>query len=796
NKNTSKKKENGSKQIYSIITFALAILWFCIAIINVEGLWGIIRSFLFGIFGVFNFIYPVLLLVTTVLIALEKANKRTRMKLIQALVILLFISSALGVMQMESTGFHFENYFNEIKFAYEHDGVFGAGALGALIGGIFMLLTGGSHIASLIIIFLILFVLLMLAFNLTLSHLYNGVKKPVKKIGEVTEEKINDYSERIETRFEEKKEQRKDKQKDIDINLGPDPVQSDEPLFIDMIRKENEAKAETEPVDLDAIIKNSVDKNEVKDKSEKKKTVKEPDVKEENDQAEEEQAPYIYPPIDCLALPKSGNTADFESELKSNAEKLVETLRSFNVETRIVDIAHGPAVTRYELQPAAGVKISKITGLADDIALNLAASGVRIEAPIPGKAAVGIEVPNKSRNAVTLREVIDQDEYKNNKSRLMIGLGKDIAGNFVYCDIAKMPHLLVAGTTGSGKSVCLNSMIVSILFNASPDEVKLVMIDPKQVEFNVYNGIPHLIHPVVSDPRKAAGTLGWAVTEMLRRYKLFSESSVRDISGYNSVCEGEGKDKLPQIVIFIDELSDLMMAAPGEVEDSICRLAQMARAAGMHLVIATQSPRVDVITGLIKANIPSRIALSVSSSTDSRVIMDTTGAEKLLGNGDMLYYPVGIAKPIRVQGCFLSEKEVESVVKFIKKQASDVYDEEVKKEIDKQTAALGAGKKSSASSSSGDESNEEKDDMYEAAVEAVVEAQSASTTLLQRKLKLGYARAARIIDQLEENNVIGPYEGSKPRRVLISKQQWYEMSAMQSDEPVQESIQDIDDSDI
>ena len=800
NKKPARKNEGGNKQLYAIILFAAAILWFCFAIIDAESVWGIIRTFLFGVFGIFNFVYPVILLITAVLIALEKNTKGARSKIIQTSVILLFISSALAVMQMEQPiGFRFDDYWLAIKDAYEYYSVeqylTGSGALGAVIGGLFMLLTGGSHIASLIIIFLILFVLLMIIFNLTLSHLYNGVKKPVKKIGEVTEEKFTDYSEKIETKLEERKEQKKERQKDIDIDLGPDPVKSDEPLFIDMIKKEaekeNEVKQE-EPVDLDAIIKNSVEKDEVKEKPEKKKAIKEPAVTEETD-TEEEKPPYIYPPIDCLAVPKSGNTADFESELRNNAEKLVETLRSFNVETRIVDIAHGPAVTRYELQPAAGVKISKITGLADDIALNLAASGVRIEAPIPGKAAVGIEVPNKSRNAVTLREVIDQDEYKNKKSRLMIGLGKDIAGNFVYCDIAKMPHLLVAGTTGSGKSVCLNSMIVSILYNASPDEVKLVMIDPKQVEFNVYNGIPHLIHPVVSDPRKAAGTLGWAVTEMLRRYKLFSESSVRDISGYNSVCEGEGKDKLPQIVIFIDELSDLMMAAPGEVEDSICRLAQMARAAGMHLVIATQSPRVDVITGLIKANIPSRIALSVSSSTDSRVIMDTIGAEKLLGNGDMLYYPVGIAKPIRVQGCFLSEKEVESVVKFIKKQASDVYDEEVKKEIDKQTAALGAGKKASAASSSGEDSAEEKDDMYEAAVEAVVEAQSASTTLLQRKLKLGYARAARIIDQLEENNVIGPYEGSKPRRVLISKQQWYEMSATQSDKPVQESLNDTDD---
>ena len=480
--------------------------------------------------------------------------------------------------------------------------------------------------------------------------------------------------------------------------------------------------------------------------------------------------------MDCLNLPKNNNTAGFENELKQNANKLVETLKSFGVETRIVDIARGPSVTRYEIQPAAGVKISKITNLSDDIALNLAASGVRIEAPIPSKAAVGIEIPNKNRQSVTLREVIDTSAYKNAKSKLTVALGKDITGEFVYSDLVKMPHLLIAGTTGSGKSVCLNSMIVSILYNASPDEVKLLMIDPKQVEFTIYNGIPHLLVPVVSDPRKASGALAWAVTEMLTRYKTFSENAVRDISGYNSICESQGKKKMPQIVIFIDELSDLMMAAPNEVEDSICRLAQMARAAGMHLVIATQRPSVDVITGIIKANIPSRISLSVSSQVDSRTIIDSVGAEKLLGNGDMLYYPVGIPKPIRVQGCYLSDKEVENVVTFIKNQEQSVYDDDVMKEIDRQAANTG-GKKKDVSSPETDEDSPA-DEMLPKAIEAVIEAQSASTTLLQRKLKLGYARAARIIDELESRGIIGPYEGAKPRKVLISKQQWYEMNAL------------------
>ncbi len=501
------------------------------------------------------------------------------------------------------------------------------------------------------------------------------------------------------------------------------------------------------------------------------------DMKTEEQTDEIEKKAYEKPPLTCLAAPKNTRNLKYEDELKANATKLVDTLKSFGVETRIVDICRGPSVTRYEIQPAAGVKISRITNLSDDIALNLAAGGIRIEAPIPNKAAVGIEVPNKNRATVTFREIVDTEQYKTAKSKLNVALGKDIAGNCTYADLAKMPHLLVAGTTGSGKSVCMNAMIVSILYNATPDEVKLLMIDPKKVEFTVYNGIPHLIVPVVSDPRKASGALAWAVTEMLTRYKMFSDNNVRDISGYNSICESIGQKKLPQIVIFIDELSDLMMASPHEVEDSICRLAQMARAAGMHLVIATQRPSVDVITGLIKANIPSRLSLKTSSQIDSRTIIDTAGAEKLLGNGDMLFYPVGIAKPIRIQGCFLSDKEVETVVDFIKGQEQSAYDDEVMQEIERQAAS--DKKKGGGAASASDEDNEsEADEMIPKAIEVVVDSQMASTTLLQRKLKLGYARAARIIDNLEERGIIGPYEGAKPRKVLISKQQWYEMNAL------------------
>ncbi|MCQ2479595.1 MAG: DNA translocase FtsK, partial [Clostridia bacterium] len=437
-----------------------------------------------------------------------------------------------------------------------------------------------------------------------------------------------------------------------------------------------------------------------------------------------------------------------------------------------------------------GVKISKITSLSDDIALAMAATGVRMEAPIPGKAAIGIEIPNKARATVSLREIIQTPEYETqvSKSKLAVAIGKNITGESIICDIAKMPHLLVAGTTGSGKSVCLNSMIVSILYNSTPDEVKLLMIDPKQVEFTVYNGIPHLLVPVVADPKKAAGALGWAVTEMLKRYKMFSEKNVRDIKGYNRMVRAEGGELMPQIVIFIDELSDLMMAARKEVEDSICRLAQMARAAGMHLVIATQRPSVDVITGVIKGNIPSRIALSVSSQVDSRTIIDQSGAETLLGNGDMLYAPIGVSKPVRVQGCFVSDSEVENVVNFIKAQKDGeiTYDDSVNEAIEMNAKEVGEKKKVVVSGDS-DDGDEGGDEMLPKAIEVVVESQMASTTLLQRKLKLGYARAARLMDSLEERGIVGPFEGSKPRKVLISREQWMEMNALGNASPARET---------
>ena len=477
--------------------------------------------------------------------------------------------------------------------------------------------------------------------------------------------------------------------------------------------------------------------------------------------------PYRKPPFSLLRQGKGQNAAN-EGELKANAQLLVDTLASFGVQTRIVDISRGPAVTRYELQPSAGVKISKITGLADDIALNLAAAGVRIEAPIPNKAAVGIEVPNKSVSVVTLREIVDSEPFLSAKSKLTVALGRDIAGNIALADIAKMPHLLIAGSTGSGKSVCINSIIMSLLFQAVPEEVRFLMIDPKVVELGVYNGIPHLLVPVVTDPKKAAGALSWAVTEMLKRYKLFADNGVRDLKGFNHLAERtEGLEKMSQVVIIIDELADLMMAAPNEIEDYICRLAQMARAAGMHLIIATQRPSVDVITGVIKANIPSRIAFAVSSQVDSRTILDMGGAEKLLGRGDMLFNPIGSAKPVRVQGCFVTDEEIEAVISFIKSDATADYDPQIVKEIDSHVPA--SGKKGSSSAASDSSSGgESEDEMLMAAIEFVVEAGAASTSLLQRRLRLGYGRAARIIDEMESRGIVGPSEGSKPRKVLLT----------------------------
>ena len=490
---------------------------------------------------------------------------------------------------------------------------------------------------------------------------------------------------------------------------------------------------------------------------------------------------YQPPPLSCLAQPRGHGTAPDRGEEELIARKLVYTLDSFGVQVELVGRSRGPSVTRYELRPAEGVKISKITSLSDDIALRLAATKVRIEAPIPGKPAVGVEVPNRVRAIVSLRELVDSDSYRKGagKSKLTVALGKDIVGDLVCADLAKLPHLLIAGTTGSGKSVCMNALILSLLYNASPGDVKLLMVDPKQVEFNVYSGIPHLLVPVVSDPLKAAGALGWAVNEMEKRYTRISEQNVRDLDSYNNIAAMQDDlEHMPKIVIFIDELSDLMMVAPSDVEDSIQRLTQKGRAAGIHLVVATQRPSVDVITGVIKSNLPGRIALSVASQIDSRTIINSAGAEQLLGNGDMLFSLNGGNNAVRVQGCFVSDPEVQKVVNFVKAQdqSEEGYDSAVWEEIERNAAAAGRGKKKGGGAEPG-EGADESDPMLPKAVEVVVAAQLASTTMLQKKLSLGYARASRLIDLLEDKGIVGPPEGSKPRKVLVSHAQWQEYLA-------------------
>ncbi len=794
--NTSKKTSSNRQKnvdradairVTEIATVAVSVILFCLAIVSGNGVWNVLHNVYVGIFGMFAaIVLPLLTIVVTVIFSAkgDDAYGYTA-KIVEAFVMVFILATFIHVVK-NSTGDVFkETIINSYKSAsFEFNG----GFIGAVLG--WLLLTLGK--APAVIISVVLFIVdLLLMTGLTIFQFVAGAAKPAK----VTYEKVAPA-------IEERIERRRMNKENIDVPLDTQPPEeenkkpksrkkkaasSDEEMtkvpkeIIDEINRENSniemlknatgRKEEKKPKSIDEIVKDaSEDKpNEKKaDKSESFTVSKEAMESGVND--------YKLPSVELLSLPNKKSTADISGELKENAQRLIETLRSFNVNATITDISRGPTVTRYELKPAAGVRISKITNLADDIALNLAATHVRIEAPIPGKAAVGIEVPNTVKNTVSMRELIDTPEFYEQRSLLSAGIGKDIAGNCVYCDIAKMPHLLVAGTTGSGKSVCMNSIITSILYRAKPDEVKFLMIDPKQVEFSKYANIPHLLVPVVTDPRKAAGALGWAVSEMLQRYQKLSQVGVRDIEGYNKyVQKHEDMESMPKICIFIDEFADLMMAAPKEVEDSVCRLAQMARAVGMHLVIATQRPSVDVITGLIKANISSRIALTVSSQIDSRTILDAAGAEKLLGHGDMLYNPIGASKPLRVQGCFISDEEVEALCDFVKNQGESQYDEEIAKEIE---AKAVQDKKSSPFEDDGDA--EQLDVLFDKAVDIVLETGTASTSFLQRKLSVGYARGAKIIDQLEEKGIIGPANGSKGREILINRQQWLEMQAYSS----------------
>ncbi len=509
---------------------------------------------------------------------------------------------------------------------------------------------------------------------------------------------------------------------------------------------------------------------------------------------EEVKPVYRFPPIELLKY-AANNGGDGTNEMRENTRRLNETLESFKIKAHIINVTRGPSITRYEVELNSGERLSRLTSSADDIALSLGASGVRVS-PVPDKiSVVGIEVPNRSVNTVSLREVIESNAFSGAKSKSSFAVGKDIGGTAIVGNIAKLPHMLIAGTTGSGKSVCMNSIIISTLYKASPEEVKLIMIDPKMVELGIYNGIPHLLIPVVTDPKKAAGSLQWAVTEMMRRYKAMSDVGVRDLESYNSIVESQetGAVKIPQVVVIIDELADLMLVAAKEVEESICRIAQMGRAAGIHLIIATQRPSADVITGLMKANIPSRIAFAVASAMESRIILDTQGAEKLVGRGDMLYAPIGSGKPRRVQGCFVSDPEVEAVANYVKSNFNNTYDQEVMEEIEKKAAQTGNSKSVTTASEPEPNADEmEGDEMLPAAVDVILETGQASVSMLQRRLKLGYARAARIVDEMEERGIVGPFAGSKPRDILVTKEQW---EAMRTGGTAQLSIDDMEDND-
>lgn len=771
-------------RIISIIIFAFSVLFFFVAVIPGENFWNDVHNVYIGLFGwMASIVFPLLSLIYSFLVQKTKSSKKMIAEPICIVLIVLFISAFIYIVRAKSGVPFLDTCKSEFADAPY---VFNGGFFGAVIGWLFMTL---GKAPAVVVDLLLIIVVIMLLSKVTVNQFFKNTTKPVRAVVEKATPYIEERRERRrmnnidiplddEPPVQDEKSKKKAKtkvQKAQDVEETEEPADDYSKLIaeINETTSKNKQNRETpKKKSIDDIVKTASEENAEKPNEEKTEPVPEFVVTEEDMQKEVKE--YKLPSVDILKTVKHKSAKDVSDELKNNAELLVETLASFGVQAEITDISRGPTVTRYELKPASGVRISKITNLSDDIALNLAAVNVRIEAPIPGKAAVGIEIPNTVKNSVSMREVIDSADFNRQKSLLSAGLGKDIAGKTVFCDIAKMPHLLIAGTTGSGKSVCMNSIIVSILYRANPEEVKFLMIDPKKVEFSKYENIPHLLVPVVTDPRKASGALGWAVSEMLERYQKFSDTGVRDIEGYNRYVEKhEDMKPMPKIVICIDELADLMMAAPKEVEDSICRLAQMARAAGMHLVIATQRPSVDVITGLIKANISSRIALTVSSAIDSRTILDSSGAEKLLGMGDMLYSPIGSNKPLRVQGCYISDEEVEKLCEFIKNQGESEYSEKIQKEIESKAAQ----DKTSTKFTDGGESGENLDPLFDDAVDVVLENGKASTSFLQRKLGVGYSRGSKIMDQMEDKHIIGPAEGAKPRKILINKQQWIQIKA-------------------
>ncbi len=787
-----------TRQLHSVIWFAIAIFLMFVVFIPGENIWTHLHEFMFRIFGFTAYFYPFLLGAVAIIFATDKLSSNINAKITESIILVVLIGAFIAVCSTKASQLKAEdfNFGTALLEAWGLEHKLGGGLLGTLIGIPISLAFGKT--GAIITLVLLIFVFVMIITGTHLIALFKALAKPAKA---VSEQASNAFAERAlreaENREKPKKELKIIKGFDVDIPVDePEKPSRKKQDLNEMQQKLVESYNDEDvaahaddddlPVDDTADVDEAIAaaREEAENNTPERITV---DFKKETEtvaneilEAENDIPIYKFPPLSLLNSITNNNSKEVAAELENTSKLLVETLQSFGVETRVVDVSRGPTVTRYELQPKAGVKISKITSLADDIALNLATAGVRIEAPIPNKAAVGIEVPNKTSATVGIREVIESTSFAASKSKITVAVGKDIGGNVITTDIAKMPHGLIAGATNSGKSVCINSFIISLLYKASPEDVKFIMIDPKIIELSGYNGIPHLLVPVITEPRKAAGALGWAVGEMENRYKMFADRGVRNIDGYNKFVEGLVDEpeikKMPRIIIIIDELADLMMTAPKEVEDSINRIAAKARAAGIHLLIATQRPSVNVVTGVIKANVPTRVAFAVSSHIDSATILDCAGAEKLLGRGDMLFSPMGANKPLRIQGCYVSDEEIERVVEFVKSGGTTNYDDNVMIEIERQ-AAIEKQQKTGVP----EEAADSDDPVLDEAIKVVVELGQASTSLLQRKLKLGYARAARIIDQMEERGIIGGYEGAKPRQVLITPEQLMEMRAASED---------------
>lgn len=752
------KKKNRTMLDLQVVTLIIASILLTILIYTKAGYIGqTLSPILGGIMGWIKYIIPVGTFAIAIFLACDEDKDNFMKKILQYAVFLLCITTIITVIQISQGKLSTANGFEEaIKQAYYNGSKnIGGGAVGAICAIGLINLVG--KIGTVIIAIGIAIIDSIFLFGIKPAELLKeyietrNEKKQEAKAQRIEQRKLRADKEVIPKEKEEKKKKSK--------IMPEDNIVTEDQINIKMANNNEEQTS---------LFKKQEEIKE--DKSKEILTLEHAlTVEDEN---------YEFPPVEFLTPVKTA-TKMGKKAVTDTANKLQKTLYSFGVSAKVENVSVGPTITRYELKPAEGVRVSKIANLADDIALSLAAETIRIEAPIPGKQAVGIEIPNKEKEVVHLRDIIDSNEFKNAKSKLSFALGKNAAGEAIVTDIAKMPHVLIAGSTGSGKSVCINTLITSIIYKAKPSEVKLVMVDPKVVELSVYNGIPHLLIPVVTDPKKAAGALAWAVQEMVNRYHLFAEKNVRDIAGYNEALEKEGAEgKLPQIVIIIDELADLMMVAKNDVEDAICRLAQMARAAGMHLVIATQRPSVDVITGIIKANIASRISFAVTSQVDSRTILDSAGAEKLLGKGDMLFFPTGVLKPIRIQGAFVSDSEVEKIVSFLKENGGPTYSEDVLEKIERAN---------STDKELDEQDDDETDPFLMEAIDTVVDLGQASASFIQRRFKVGYARAGRIIDQMEARGIISGYEGSKPRQVLVSKEQWQELKMAKPVGPETES---------